>query len=474
MAWEVGQVNEFSDVNSKMDPVILTAAKAVKLPRNKGAFYQAMAAPQLAITQKEFEVRSRSKTVRDGKIGSAWDNSTTASLSVDSESVKGITIGSQLKIGDEIVVVSAVSRANNTIDVFSRGYGGTTAAAHDAASKFVVIGYAGRDVDLKKVDSQHEHTIIYRNAVQTIFHAIDWTKHGTLVRKGLDPAQAQLIVYQEEMFKVAEDLARMSLFGTKNIPVAYNEPYGSAGAFEQLTDTVSGNRPTLVYDMDGGDLTEDKFKAILDEVMRTGNPDTAWMSSKIKRIFDAFIKADTSHVITVDRGERVAGTGIDFYEYNGARIQLRVDADMPDDKLIVCNQSLIKKGWLIDDMLTTKDEPDSSSREHRKSIQGSIGFVIEDVGYEHLLVKNIGGGATERVYKTHLTGATEGVIPPATQTVINTNEAQEVTADPAAASADNVGQVLIIKTGWTEGTNIATAVAGEVWMSNGSDWVKLG
>ena len=83
MAWEVGQVNEFSDVNSKMDPVILTAAKAVKLPRNKGAFYQAMAAPQLAITQKEFEVRSRSKTVRDGKIGSAWDNSTTASLSVD-------------------------------------------------------------------------------------------------------------------------------------------------------------------------------------------------------------------------------------------------------------------------------------------------------------------------------------------------------------------------------------------------------
>ena len=72
------------------------------------------------------------------------------------------------------------------------------------------------------------------------------------------------------------------------------------------------------------------------------------------------------------------------------------------------------------------------------------------------------------------TGAAEGVIPPATQTVINTNEAQEVTADPAAASADNVGQVLIIKTGWTEGTNIATAVAGEVWMSNGSDWVKLG
>ncbi len=470
MAWEIGPVHEFYDVNSKMDPVILTAAKAVKLPRNKGAFYQAMNAPQVAITQKEFEIRSRSKTVRDGKIGNAWDSSSTSGLSVDSESVKGITIGSELKVGSEIVVVSAVSRAANTIDVFSRGYGGTTAAAHDAASKFVVIGYAGRDVDLKNVDSQHEHTIVYKNAVQTVFHAIDWTKHGMLTRKGLSPAQAQLIVYQEELFKVAEDLARMALFGTKHIPLSYSEPYGSAGAFEQLEDTVSGSRPTLVYDLDGGDLTEDKFKAILDEVMRTGNPDVCWCSSAVKRIFDSFIKADTSHVITVERGERTAGTGIDYYEYNGARIQIRVDADFPDDKLIVCNQSLMKKGWLIDDVLTTKDEPDSSSREHRKSIQGSIGFIVEDVGYEHILVKNIGGGATERVYKTHLTGANPGVIPPA----IQTNEAQEVTADPAAASADNVGQVLIIKTGWTEGTNIVTAVAGEVWMSNGAAWVKLG
>ena len=325
MAFYVGQINEFTDQNSKADPVILVAAKAVTLPRNKGAFYQAMSAPQLSITQKEFEIRSRSKTIRDGRIGSTkWDSSATSGLSVDAESVKGITIGSQLKIGNEVVIVSAVSRSAGTIDVFSRGFGGTTAAEHEAGSAFVVIGYAGRDVDLKKVDSQHEQTIIYRNGVQTIFHVIDWTKHGTLVRKGLDPAQAQLIVYQEEMFKVAEDLARMAIFGVKHIPANENDPFGSAGLFSQLLDSVNGNRPTLEYDLDGGNLTEDKLKAILDEVMRTGNPDTIWCSQNLKRVFDAFIKSDTSHVITVERGERTAGTGIDFYEYNGMRLHIRV------------------------------------------------------------------------------------------------------------------------------------------------------
>lgn len=467
MAFDVGQVNEFYDPNSKADPVILVAAKAINLPRNKGAFYQAMSAPQMSITQKEFEVRSRSKTIRDGKIGSTpWDADDTAGLSVDAESVKGITVGSQLKIGNEVVIVSAVSRAAGTIDVFGRGFGGTTAAAHDAGSAFLVIGYAGRDVDLKKVDSQHEQTIIYKNGVQTIFHAIDWTKHGTLTRKGITPAQAQLIIYQEEMYKVAEDLARMALYGVKHIPANYNDPFGSAGLFSQLLDNVNGSRPILTYDLEGGDLTEDKLKAILDEVMPTGNPDTIWCSGKLKKVFDAFIKSDTSHIITVERGERTAGTGIDYYEYNGARLHIRVDADFPDDKFVIVNMSKCRKGWLENDTLITKDEPALSSREFRKSIQGSIGFIIEDVGYEHIIVTNVGGGKTERVYKTYETN-------PAAQSTGSGKEAEKVSADPEAASADNIGQVIIVETGWSNGTNIATATAGEVYMSNGTAWVKL-
>ena len=45
-------------------------------------------------------------------------------------------------------------------------------------------------------------------------------------------------------------------------------------------------------------------------------------------------------------------------------------------------------------------------------------------------------------------------------------------ADVPAASADNFGFCVKIGTGWTEGTKIVTAVAGEVYASNGTAWIK--
>ena len=57
-------------------------------------------------------------------------------------------------------------------------------------------------------------------------------------------------------------------------------------------------------------------------------------------------------------------------------------------------------------MLWAVDEPTQSSRENRKSLQGSIGFLIEDVGSDHTLLYGITGGATERIYKTQVVNTT--------------------------------------------------------------------
>ncbi len=56
----------------------------------------------------------------------------------------------------------------------------------------------------------------------------------------------------------------------------------------------------------------------------------------------------------------------------------------------------------------------------------------------------------------------------------NTPQITEVSADVEAASAANKGTIVLIATGWSGGTNIETAVAGEFWASNGTAWVKLG
>ena len=50
-----------------------------------------------------------------------------------------------------------------------------------------------------------------------------------------------------------------------------------------------------------------------------------------------------------------------------------------------------------------------------------------------------------------------------------------ISADPEAAASGNRGRVVIVGgTGWSSGTAISTGTAGEIYMSNGSAWVKLG
>ena len=47
-------------------------------------------------------------------------------------------------------------------------------------------------------------------------------------------------------------------------------------------------------------------------------------------------------------------------------------------------------------------------------------------------------------------------------------------ADPAPAKDVAIGTMLVVKTGWANGTSIATAAAGEVYICNGANWIKLG
>ena len=46
--------------------------------------------------------------------------------------------------------------------------------------------------------------------------------------------------------------------------------------------------------------------------------------------------------------------------------------------------------------------------------------------------------------------------------------------DPTPAKDVAAGTMLVVKTGWTGGNSIATAAAGEVYLCNGANWVKLG
>jgi len=402
MSFEYGMFNEFSDSVATRDPVIFALAKMINLGPWTGQFYQSMIAPENTLDAKVFEVFNRSKTSRDGVIGASnWDDDDVTSLSMTATGVKGLTVGHVLLVGSEQVIVKSVNRSANTIDVFARGAGGTTAASHTAGSAFKVIGFAGQDEDLKNVESVNEVTAKYENYVQTVFETVDWTNHGDLLTKGHSEESASILLTREAAIRVAEMLARMAIFGVKYKQTSGTTRYMSAGLIAQLTDNNSGTRETLTYNA-SGDLTEAKLLAAIKQVLaKGGNPDTIWCSPTVKGYINNFNIANSSLAIAAAKGDHTAGGQyVTHIDYEGKILAVKVDADIPNANLAIVTSGSIKKGWLVNDGLRLVDEPPKSSREHRKSLQGSVGFAIENVGQDHLLMTGITGGPSDRVYKT--------------------------------------------------------------------------
>lgn len=393
MAFDFGQVSEFSDANSQGNPVIAALGKVIQLPRFKGVVYEMMGAPMVPISQKQFDIYSRTKTTRNGVIGTAgsgtdWNStSDTSALPLPAGAIAGLTIGHVLKVDNEVMVVSAVDRAANTIDVFARGAGGTTAATHATGAAFTVLGVAGRDVDLKNVSGVSEGTKKYSNYVQTLFELLDWQKGAELERQGMEADNIIFVLRKEAALRVAATLSTMALLGVKQSGTS-SIPYMSAGLLSQLADTNGGERSPITYGAAGA-ITETKLRAALKTVFQTGNPSKIILSGANKEVINGFNGAGKDVTIQTDRADTGAGRTVNYYDYEGARLDIVVDADMPDSQIAIVSPGNIKKGWLRGDELRTMAEPTQSSREKRESIQGSVGFIVEDVGLAHCLITGV-------------------------------------------------------------------------------------
>ena len=399
MAFNFGVFSEFSDSSTVHDPAVAAVAKTLELSPHKGAFFQAMTPPALPLKTKAFKVYTRQKTSRNGKIGATkWTAAAKQNLAMDAAALIGLTAGHVLQLGSEVVVVKSVNRTANTIDLFSRGAGGTKAAEHAANSTFKVIGFAGSDELLKDVESFNGVTDVYENYVQTVFETLDWNKHAELTRQGLSDANAVTVLLKEKELNVAEMLGSMAILGRKQKGSADGNNYMSAGLLHQLSDTENGSRTVLLKDAAGAAFTEELFRSAVKAVFKAdGVCDTAIVSSEMSDWFNSF---DSSVALTAPSDATTAGTFINAYNYNGHIIKIIVDADMPEDCFAAVKIGDCKKQWLDGDGLTLKDEPSKSSRESRKSLQGSIAFAIENVGKNHIFVKNVGAGTRKRVFNT--------------------------------------------------------------------------
>ena len=388
MAFDIGLVTEFDDPQSIQDPIVAANAKAINLPSNVGVVWGAMRAPTFGLSGKTFQIYGRSKTDRTGAVGgTAWDASATTGLTVTAALANVITVGSVIKAGSEVVIVKSVDRSANTIAVFSRGAGATTAATHAAAAAISVVGHAGNDTDLKNVESFSESTMKYTNYGQLIMETVDTAKTESLLgRKGLETDYLTLR-RKEAQLRVSRMRANIAVTGVKQAGVDGGVPYMTAGLFAQLGDSACDNSKTRALNRynAAGALSETVLKGALKQALSVGNPDTLIVNPSHKAIINEF----GASIRQAGRDDRGAGWFVNQYDYEGKVFNILVDADVPSDRIAVVTLGMLQKGWLDGDMLTFKEEPPASSREMRESLQGTFGIIVDGVGYDHLDIYGI-------------------------------------------------------------------------------------
>jgi hypothetical protein len=383
----------FDDPNSYADPIIEALAVAVSMPAFKGTVYQIMGAPMAPITQKEYEVYSRTKSTRNGVIGAGWNATDTTNLPVSPAAAVGLTVAHQLRVENEIVVVSRIDHGANTIDVYGRGMSGTAATAHAAGAPFIVIGSATLDTVLHNVEGVSEHTLARNNFVQTVSETFSWEKSAELDRKGLSGRLMDLQRLEAGQ-RVAETLAFMAIHGVKHRGTP-SQPFATSGLLASLVDRGRDSEcPILTYNAAGSPLNETMLRAALDQVFVYGSPDAMIMSLANAERFLAFTGASSAVwgiPTNINTGPADTGLGrqITHYNYNGATLRFVIDADMPSDKMAIVTSADLKKGWLENDALRHTEEPAKNSRVHTEAIHGTVGFLVENVGYNHILIENL-------------------------------------------------------------------------------------
>ena len=392
MALDLGLHTTLDDTVSKLDPEIIAISERITplLSSEKGKVWELFKTRAKPFETDEYEVYVRNytaPTVVDGTSGAGllWDSaSATADLPVSSATIDRITIGDVLLFDDEIVVVSAIDRGANTVDVYERGAGETSGAQHysgsgGSGSTIKVIGNAHRE---GRVDGEAmaEQTSKVTNYTQLVEEIVDLSHADTDQARKV--GRTEPILKAEAMHRVVEDLYLSSIFGTARAPTA-SIPQMTRGLLGYMRD-VSGASKTTV----SGSFTETVLRNGLDAVRTAGGTVNAIiLSITNKRIANGFTGADQ---ITIDKFATQGGHRLDSYYAEGfGIIPFVVDLDMPNDEVALVNSNFMEKGWKVNDQLRFVKETNTNSRENKETLQGKFGLSVEQIGKSHHLLTAI-------------------------------------------------------------------------------------
>ena len=384
----IGTHYTLDDTNSIQDPEVLAIDKRLT-PEDSlefGKVWELFGQRAQPITTDEVEILKRTYTKPEftltrGGAGTDWDtNNDITALPVGASDITKITYGDVLLIEStgEIVVVKEIDRTGNTIDVFERGAGESSATAMGASSVARIVGNANIEGTVD-VEALAEETSVYTNYCQLIEEKIDLTKEDDDQLRKTGRTIDDL--NDEAMRRVKQKLARTAIHGVAVAPTK-SKPGMTRGLLNWLglTDGLKANV--------AGAFTETVLNTALDAIRAEGGkPKAIIMSVANKRVFNDFTSADS---VVQDVNENKAGRVVDIYLADGiGSIPVIVDIDMPNDKIAIVDSAKLSKGWKVNDELRIVDEPAVNSRQKAKTIQGKFVFAVEGVGQSHYLITGL-------------------------------------------------------------------------------------
>jgi hypothetical protein len=281
------QGRAISDVISMIDPRDTPLLARVGLDSAREKFKLSLNGYKIELLEDELDPLD--DAVNDA---AGWDNSSTTGLAVDDASK--FQDGHIILVEDEKLVVKDVDTANDTIDVYGRGFGGTNPATHADDTVIYIVGMArleGDDADygaITDVTAPYNYTSIFQKAIKVSGTMQAITQYGVD-----DEFMYQANKAVPHLLRLVE---RMAFYGER-VEGSATGPRSAGGLDTFITDnTVNA----------GGAIAKADVDSLMEEItMDGGYPDLLVMNPRVANDLRALL--DTSSFIRVGQNENKLG-----------------------------------------------------------------------------------------------------------------------------------------------------------------------
>lgn len=316
------QARAISDVISMIDPRDTPLVAKLGLDGAREKFKVQQNGYKIEILEDELDPLE--DAVNDG---AGWNNSDTTGLDVDDASK--FQDGHIILVESEKMVVSAVDTSANTIDVYARGFGDTSAATHADDTPIYIVGMArleGDDADygpVVDVTAPYNYTSIFQKAIKVSGTLQAISQHGID-----DEFMYQANKAVPHLLRLVE---RMAFYGER-VQGSASAPRSAGGLGIFITDnTVAA----------GGAIAKSHVDSLMEEIIMDGGyPDLLVMNPRVAN--DLRNLLDSSSFVRVSQDENKLGVdAIERVMTQYGELELVMDRWCPTDTAFVLQSSKV-------------------------------------------------------------------------------------------------------------------------------------